>query len=288
MADSPTQPCGVDHGERRLVIYDHAPYSNLIYYPDASLENMCDGLPEGAAKFLSGMMLGAAQAMRSCHQLTGNLSDPEEAISLAKMAAQLLPDGSSELSFAIKFLEGPSSAKSGQGDCAMDMDLAVGLIAQNAASSSSPTALKANRSIPSITVTKAGNNVQSATPFDPNDPSALENLPEEGPVVVLNVRKDASDAVVLIAELEEPLCVSLPHFSLKKANRYSAELKRQIDIRATRMRGGDEETDPAIPVDERDHVVREILRALWVEVVKPILDMLGIPVSRYITLQASG
>ncbi|TEB21147.1 hypothetical protein FA13DRAFT_1800258 [Coprinellus micaceus] len=242
---------------------------------DTPSDDTCEGSSEGAAKALSKIMLGLAHHMRARNWLAGDLSDPEDAVTLAKMAAELLSEGDAEFSVAMNFLEGSSSAKSEEGDCTMDIDLAIGLIAQNAESSSS--ASKGNGSTVNIKVTGAVDDLQSDTPFDATDSSALENLPEEGPVVTFNVREEASEAIVLVAGLEEPLRILLPHFTLEKAKGYGAELKRQLDIRATRIRGEDGEGGSAIAVEGGDKVVREILRALWVEVVKPILDMLGIP-----------
>jgi hypothetical protein len=252
-----------------------AEHTDLIYSIGTPSDDTCEGSSEGAAKALSKMMLGLAHHMRARNWLAGDLSDPEEATSLARMAAELLSKGDAEFSVAMNFLEGSSSAKSEEGDCPMDIDFAIGLIAQNSEPSSSTS--KGNGSTANIKVAKAVNDLQSDTPFDGTDSSVLENLPEEGPVVTFSVREEASEAIVLVAGLEEPLRILLPHFTLDEAKGYGAELKRQLDIRATCIRGEDGEGGSAIAVE----VVREILRALWVEVVKPILDMLGIPVSRY-------
>ena len=119
----------------------------------------------------------------------------------------------------------------------------------------------------------------------PSCSSLLKNLPDSGPVVVINVHKDSCDALALLSGLDgnsEPLHIRLDKFSYAKAadlrNRLNAHLQdanvrmrdcELDDIRATR------------PVRNNDGggVIKYILHQLWILVVKPILDGLGFSVS---------
>ncbi|KAJ2927363.1 hypothetical protein H1R20_g9731, partial [Candolleomyces eurysporus] len=118
----------------------------------------------------------------------------------------------------------------------------------------------------------------------------LQHLPDSGPIVVINVHKDRCDAIALIAGLDEPFHIPLHSFSQKKAITYSNELTAYLQLNDLRMRGVQAETDeeedtdneprerairPSVNKKLRNQIVRNILGALWREVVKPILDALA-------------
>ncbi|KAJ2924194.1 hypothetical protein H1R20_g12897, partial [Candolleomyces eurysporus] len=119
----------------------------------------------------------------------------------------------------------------------------------------------------------------------------LQHLPDSGPIVVINAHEDCCDAIALIAGLNEPFHIPLHSFSLKKAKTYSSALSALLVQNDLRMRtvemDMDQEADtehgltgraarPCVDNPLRDGVVvRNILEALWKEVVKPILDALG-------------
>ncbi|RXW11740.1 hypothetical protein EST38_g14115 [Candolleomyces aberdarensis] len=120
--------------------------------------------------------------------------------------------------------------------------------------------------------------------------SLLQHLPDSGPIVVINVHKDRCDAIALIAGLDEPLHIPLHSFSQQKANTYSNDLNAYLQLKELRMRMVKADTDegentgneqagrairPSVNKKLRNKVVRNILEALWGEVVKPILDALG-------------
>ncbi|KAF6765331.1 CHAT domain-containing protein [Ephemerocybe angulata] len=85
----------------------------------------------------------------------------------------------------------------------------------------------------------------------------LQHLPDSGPIVVINVDERRCDALALLAGMDTPLHIPLPNFSVEKARAYRTDLE-------DRLKCGE---------DER---VLRVLRGLWEEVAKPILDGLGI------------
>ncbi|KAJ2927668.1 hypothetical protein H1R20_g9432, partial [Candolleomyces eurysporus] len=118
----------------------------------------------------------------------------------------------------------------------------------------------------------------------------LQNLPDSGPIVVINVHEDRCDAIALIAGLDEPFHIPLHSFSQKKAITYSNELTAYLQLKDLRMRGVQADTDeeedadneprerairPSVNKKLRNQIVRNILGGLWREVVKPILDALA-------------
>ncbi|KAF5309731.1 hypothetical protein D9611_014450 [Ephemerocybe angulata] len=119
----------------------------------------------------------------------------------------------------------------------------------------------------------------------------LQHLPEEGPIVVINVDKHRCDAIALLNGMDEPLHIPLPNFSLKKANDYRSRLKAQLRSQGLRDRAYDHDREvvdshptllarplrPVIRGNPGENIVRGVLRGLWVEVAKPILDHLSIP-----------
>ncbi|KAF6747870.1 CHAT domain-containing protein [Ephemerocybe angulata] len=109
----------------------------------------------------------------------------------------------------------------------------------------------------------------------------MQHLPESGPIVVINIDKRRCDAIALLAGLDEPLHIPLPNFSIEKASKYRTDLSSQLQSHQLRVREVDEEflgrgVRPA-PVGRRggDPPVHQVLRGLWEEVVKPILNALG-------------
>lgn len=113
----------------------------------------------------------------------------------------------------------------------------------------------------------------------------LHHLPESGAVVILNVHGDRCDGVVLSATLKDPLHIPLPNFSLEKAKKYRQDLDAQLQSRGIRMRdaeagAGGELSERALKRYKKPVVgMHEVLRGLWIEVAKPILDALKYSVS---------
>ncbi|KAF5329888.1 hypothetical protein D9611_013391 [Ephemerocybe angulata] len=116
----------------------------------------------------------------------------------------------------------------------------------------------------------------------------MKHLPESGPIVVINMDARRCDALALLAGLDEPLHIPLPEFSIEKAAKYRALLNSQLRIRNLRVRevkaNASDIDGGAMPRGVRlasagnrsgDSAVHRVLRRLWEEVVKPILDALG-------------
>ncbi|KAF6755132.1 CHAT domain-containing protein [Ephemerocybe angulata] len=101
----------------------------------------------------------------------------------------------------------------------------------------------------------------------------LKHLPESGPVVVINIDDRRCDALALLAGADEPLHIPLPNFSIEKASRYRADLDSELASRHLRSRG----VRPAHRRKTHEHSpTHRVLRGLWEEVVRPILDALRI------------
>jgi hypothetical protein len=110
----------------------------------------------------------------------------------------------------------------------------------------------------------------------------LKNLPNSGPVVIINVHKDSCDALALLLDLDEPLHIPLPRFSYAKATNLCNKLNSHL--RSDNLQMPEPELDgnrATRPVGGNDSsaVIKHILHKLWILVVKPILDGLGFSVS---------
>ena len=108
--------------------------------------------------------------------------------------------------------------------------------------------------------------------------SLLKNLPDSGPVAVINVHKDSCDALVLLSDLDEPLHIPLQKFSYAKATDLRNKLNAHLSAANVRMRDCEFDAFRATrPTRDNDGggVIKYILHQLWILVVKPILDGLG-------------
>jgi hypothetical protein len=105
----------------------------------------------------------------------------------------------------------------------------------------------------------------------------LKHLPDSGPVVVINIHKDRSDALALLSGAENPLHIALHEFSYERADKLHCDLKDHlfnygVQIRDSKLgTRGLHYKSPA--------VIKDILGQLWTFVVKPILNALGYSVS---------
>jgi tetratricopeptide (TPR) repeat protein len=111
----------------------------------------------------------------------------------------------------------------------------------------------------------------------------LQHLPNSGAIIVINVDDKRCDALALVAGRDIPLHIPLPHFSREKAQGYHRDLAKKLKVGSFRMREEDEGEERAMRPVTRPHsdenTVHDILRALWIEVVKPILEALAYSVS---------
>ncbi|TFK16796.1 hypothetical protein FA15DRAFT_661907 [Coprinopsis marcescibilis] len=114
----------------------------------------------------------------------------------------------------------------------------------------------------------------------PSCSTLLQNLPDSGWVIVINVHEDRSDALALRAGLDKPIHIELPSFSPEKADKLRQSLTKHLVGSKLRMREVivDEDDERGCkPVGSRKGtVIRDVLAYLWKEVVKPILDALGL------------
>jgi tetratricopeptide (TPR) repeat protein len=119
----------------------------------------------------------------------------------------------------------------------------------------------------------------------PQCSNLLSDLPEEGPVVVINVHKDRCDALALIAGADTPLHIPLSNF-YTQVEKHQRGMYRYLSAHGVRSRGSQPEFDEessvragGLVVFGPRNVLGDILRELWLLVVKPILDALAISVS---------
>ncbi|KAF6744761.1 CHAT domain-containing protein [Ephemerocybe angulata] len=111
----------------------------------------------------------------------------------------------------------------------------------------------------------------------------MQHLPDSGPIIVINVDERRCDALALMAGLDKPLLIPLLKFSYEKAKNYQAILNSLLRTRNLRDRSSEPVTgepgrgmEPA-PFGKHgeDPPIHQVLRGLWEEVVKPIMNALG-------------
>ncbi|KAJ2915660.1 hypothetical protein MD484_g4747, partial [Candolleomyces efflorescens] len=111
----------------------------------------------------------------------------------------------------------------------------------------------------------------------------LESLPEEGVVVVINVSSTRCDALVLVPNLDDPLHIPLPMFSLEKAEELRAQLQSCIRSNNLRQHGREANEHRGMSrfrnASRSKGVLERTLGDLWSLVVRPILDELAFSTS---------
>ncbi|KAF6764586.1 CHAT domain-containing protein [Ephemerocybe angulata] len=111
----------------------------------------------------------------------------------------------------------------------------------------------------------------------------MRHLLGSGPIVVINIAKSRCDAIALLAGLDTPLHIPLPNFSVEKAREYREDGEDLLCAHSLLERGLEDyefsaralRPKPGRKCGEDERVLR-ILRGLWEDVAKPILDGLGI------------
>jgi hypothetical protein len=121
--------------------------------------------------------------------------------------------------------------------------------------------------------------------------SWMQNLPKSGPVVVINVHNTRCDAIALISGSEEPLHIPLPDFSLSDALDLRQLLEKALSQFGIAMRGSPVDLTSSeiralkpkisgskVPI-ESIPLMESILRQLWSDLIKPIVEALALSVS---------
>ena len=107
--------------------------------------------------------------------------------------------------------------------------------------------------------------------------SILNDLPQDGAVIVINVHENRCDALAMISDCE-PLHIPLHSLTHHKASTLRDQLRTHLSHNGYRMRN-DDRGPREVPDPEATSKVQEVLQELWLCVVKPILDGLAYSVS---------
>lgn len=107
-------------------------------------------------------------------------------------------------------------------------------------------------------------------------PDIMSGLPDDGPVVIINVHEERCDALALLAGSNGPIHIPLPNFSLQQATQSVVDLRAYLSSYGVRMRLGVPLEDGDLsPPDDR---LQKILSLLWSDVARPILGALALSV----------
>jgi len=116
----------------------------------------------------------------------------------------------------------------------------------------------------------------------PQASDLLRNLPLDGVVIIVNVHEERCDALALVSGVGDPLHIPLD-FTYDEASTLRERLRHFLSCNRVRMR---EENRGPRPVFEEDRDMRSeihfVLEALWLRVVRPILDALSYCVSIFL------
>ncbi|KAJ3530668.1 hypothetical protein NMY22_g8478 [Coprinellus aureogranulatus] len=108
----------------------------------------------------------------------------------------------------------------------------------------------------------------------------LNGLPEEGSVIIVNLHESRCDAISLSAGSNEPTHIALQGFSLKKAKELRKTLGYELGGRDAR--GPETRAPKQRPLGTKGasvNPVHDTLGSLWVDLVKPIVEELGLTVA---------
>ncbi|KAG8733879.1 hypothetical protein FRC11_000757 [Ceratobasidium sp. 423] len=99
---------------------------------------------------------------------------------------------------------------------------------------------------------------------------ALVRAARNGPIVVINCHKDHCDALLILPKQDEVHSIPLPNFTQEIAERARSEMQKSLEYKGYRERRPLLDWEPG---DEGRF--GEILKLLWQDLVKPVLDFLG-------------
>ena len=120
----------------------------------------------------------------------------------------------------------------------------------------------------------------------PRSSDLLNSLPPEGPIILVNVHKDRCDALALTSGSDAPIHIPLPEFTHGQASELRDRLRSFLLSHRVRIQEEDRGGRPVTigeRINEKPSDIHLVLEALWLRVVRPILDGLSYPVS-YISI----
>ncbi|CAE6411139.1 unnamed protein product, partial [Rhizoctonia solani] len=107
--------------------------------------------------------------------------------------------------------------------------------------------------------------------LQPMKADALVHAAQHGPIVVINCHKGHCDALLILPGNGAIRHLPLPNFSQEKAQKARSELETSLRRKGLRQRGVKE----WLPSGYKDRI-STVLLALWEDIVKPVLDFLGL------------
>jgi len=112
----------------------------------------------------------------------------------------------------------------------------------------------------------------------PQASELLGHTPPDGSIILINVDQSRSDALALISGSTEPIHIPLTKFTYEKASNLNLRSRKFLSWNEVRLR---EENGAVRPAPDRriESDIHFVLRVLWLEVVRPILEGLSYSVS---------
>jgi len=114
----------------------------------------------------------------------------------------------------------------------------------------------------------------------PQTADLLKHLPRDGIIVLINIHEARCDALALVSGFDVPIHIALNDFNHKEASVLRERLRHFLSSHRVRMREVDRGGGPVQrPNSEKQSEIHSVLEALWLHVVRPILDGLSFTVS---------
>jgi len=109
----------------------------------------------------------------------------------------------------------------------------------------------------------------------PQASNLLQNLPPDGPIIIINVHETRCDALALISGQDAPIHILLDDFTHKQASELRDRLRGILLFHRIRGREVDRGPRPVLDdIAETQSEIHLVLEILWQRVVKPIVDCL--------------
>jgi len=107
----------------------------------------------------------------------------------------------------------------------------------------------------------------------------MKHLPPNGIIILINAHEDRCDALALISGVGAPMHIPLD-FAYDEASNLRQRLRYFLSSHRVRMREVDRGGRPVpLPNEEKRSSIHFVLEALWLRVVRPVLDALAYSVS---------